>query len=80
MNLKLKNQNPKFAIDFFAQGPNYAIDDFICKKNSNKELRHLIDFCMRNITLRSLTGDETKKLQEYKMEQKGKRFRMKTIS
>lgn len=79
MYLYLKNRTRKqkrnlnFAIDFYSSGPNFAEKDQPCKKNSKAELRHLIALCSHNTTLRSLTDEERKQLQEYKVQQKGKR-------
>lgn len=76
MNLDLGKQiELNFCIDYPPRGSTFRWRDHICEKNSSKDLRHLIDHCHGNLTLRSLTDKEREQLQEYKNQQKGKRLR-----
>lgn len=58
-----------FAIESYYREPDFDSDKHLCKKNSEKQMSHLISNCFGNLYIRSLTEDERAQLQQYKDEQ-----------
>ena len=64
--------SPGFAIDVHFPGPNFKSEDEICREKSSEHLKHLIDGCSGNMTLRMLTAEERNQISAYKKEENGK--------
>ena len=79
LNGDLRKQNLAFAIDYFPRGPGFNWKDLICERNSDERLRHLIEHCHGNTTMRSLTDEERMQIQDYKNEQKGEPLMLITV-
>lgn len=62
-------------LSFAVEPDTFGMPKDICFKNSDENLRGMIDKCIRKAIVRELTEEERKQLQRYKQEQKGKKFR-----
>ena len=69
---QLKKQNLSFAVVSFAYKPTDKREQEFCRRQSNAALRHLIVACRNKIILRPLTGEETRRIEQYKEEKNGK--------
>lgn len=72
ISLKGDIQKQGFAIESYYRAPDFDSYKFLCEKNSDKQVSHLIENCYGNLILRALTEEEKARVQQYRKKQKCK--------